>query len=160
VERLEAVLGAPRALRALLLSYPGKDAMVAFQAEAVGGGDRTVTPKPSRAAKVAGDVLVEVGTGGDETPGPFVGSRRGPGGAARRLAGASERAVASSLARDFSSVIAPKEEAAEEEQVLDIGYLCPRPRVRERIPIEDWHPPTGTQRTRRHGGSAFGRPAQ
>jgi hypothetical protein len=44
--------------------------------------------------------------------------------------------------------------------VLDIGYLRPRPRVRGRIPIEDWYPPTGTQRTRRHGGSAFGRPAQ
>jgi hypothetical protein len=44
--------------------------------------------------------------------------------------------------------------------VLDIVYLCPRPRVRGRIPIEDWRPPTGTQRTRRHGRSVFGRPAQ
>jgi hypothetical protein len=44
--------------------------------------------------------------------------------------------------------------------VLDIGYLCPRPRVRGRIPIHVWCPPTGTQRTRRHGGSVFGRPAQ
>jgi hypothetical protein len=44
--------------------------------------------------------------------------------------------------------------------VLDTKYLCPRPRVRGRIPIEDWRPPTGTQRTRRHGRSVFGRPAQ
>ena len=43
---------------------------------------------------------------------------------------------------------------------LDIGYLCPRPRVRGRIPIEVWCPPTGPQRARRHGRSAFGRPAQ
>jgi hypothetical protein len=44
--------------------------------------------------------------------------------------------------------------------VLDTKYLCPRPRVRGRIPIEDWRPPTGTQRARLHGRSVFGRPAQ
>jgi len=44
--------------------------------------------------------------------------------------------------------------------VLDIGYLCPRPRVRGRIPIHVWCPPTGTQRARLHGRSVFGWPAQ
>ena len=44
--------------------------------------------------------------------------------------------------------------------VLDIGYLCPRPRVRGRIPIHVWCPATGTQRARLHGRSVFGRPAQ
>jgi hypothetical protein len=44
--------------------------------------------------------------------------------------------------------------------VLDTKYLCPRPRVRGRIPIHVWYPLTGTQRARLHGRSAFGRPAQ
>ena len=44
--------------------------------------------------------------------------------------------------------------------VLDIGYLCPRPRVRGRIPIHVLCPPTGTQRARLHRRSVFGRPAQ
>ena len=44
--------------------------------------------------------------------------------------------------------------------VLDSRYLSTQPRVRIQIPIQVWCPPTGTQRTRRHGRSVFGRPAQ
>ena len=44
--------------------------------------------------------------------------------------------------------------------VLDTKYLCPRPRVRERIPIHVWCPSMGTQRARLHDRSVFGRPTQ
>ena len=64
---------------------------------------------------------------------------------------------ASSLVRYYESVSIP---LTCMNMMLDIGYLYPRPRVRGRILIEVWCPPTGPQGARRHGRSAFGPPAQ
>ena len=51
-------------------------------------------------------------------------------------------------------------DASMKNHTLYIGYLCPRQKVRGQIPIQVWHPSTGTQRTNRYARSAQARTAQ